>query len=114
MIGRRALVGRRGRGVVRGVARTAVVAGTATAATYAVGSRIQKRQAAKDDQQMAAAGEDPQGAGPEDSYQTEQAPSAPEGGSDLSEQLQQLAQLKDSGALTDDEFVAAKAKLLAQ
>jgi hypothetical protein len=38
---------------------------------------------------------------------------APAGGSDMMAQLQQLTQMKDSGALTEEEFAAAKAKLLA-
>ena len=38
---------------------------------------------------------------------------APAAAPDLMGQLQQLAQLKDAGALTDEEYAAAKAKLLA-
>lgn len=42
-----------------------------------------------------------------------QAPVPTPAQNDLMSQLQQLAQLKESGALTDEEFAAAKAKLLA-
>lgn len=110
MIGRRAVVGRRGRGVVRGVARTAVIAGTATAATYAVGSQIQKRQDSKQQEQM-----EQEGAYAAADDQTQYGPSdAPSGdtGSDVASQLQQLVDLKQQGLLTDDEFASAKAKLL--
>jgi hypothetical protein len=75
-------------------ARTAVVAGTATA----VSGRVQRRQAAKWDEQDAQ------------QYQQEAAPPEPE--DDTNAQLQNLAQLHTQGVLTDEEFAAAKAKLL--
>jgi hypothetical protein len=80
-------------------ARTAVVAGTATA----VAGRVQRRQAAKWDQQDAQ----PQYA-PEPQY----APQAPEPEDDATAQLQNLAALHTQGVLTDEEFAAAKAKIL--
>ena len=80
-------------GLLRMAARTAVVAGTATA----VSGRVQRRQAAKWDQQ------DAQG------YQEEAPPPQQE---DASAQLQDLAQLHKQGVLTDEEFAAAKAKIL--
>jgi membrane protease subunit (stomatin/prohibitin family) len=84
-------------GLVRMAARTAVVAGTATA----VSGRVQRRQAAKYDEQDAQQyQEQPQQA---------QAPPEPE---DDSAKLQNLAQLHTQGVLTDEEFAAAKAKLL--
>jgi membrane protease subunit (stomatin/prohibitin family) len=77
-------------------ARTAVVAGTATA----VSGRVQRRQAARYDQQDAQQyQEQPQQA---------QAPAE----EDSTAQLQNLAQLHSQGVLTDEEFAAAKAKLL--
>jgi Short C-terminal domain len=89
-------------GLLRMAARTAVVAGTATA----VHGRVQRRQAAKwdaQDQQQYA--QQPQYA-PEQPY----APEAPE--EDATAQLQNLAALHTQGVLTDEEFAAAKAKIL--
>ncbi|MGH2984050.1 MAG: SHOCT domain-containing protein [Solirubrobacterales bacterium] len=83
-------------GLIRGVARTAVVAGTATA----VSGRVQRRQ----NQRWAE--QDQYGSAPP------QAPPAPAGG-DTVEQLQQLGELRDKGVLTEEEFAAQKAKLLA-
>ena len=87
-------------GLLRMAARTAVVAGTATA----VSGRIARRQARKYDQQAepepapeAAEDEPAQEAPPED---------------DLTARVQQLAALHTQGLLTDDEFAAAKAKAL--
>ena len=83
-------------GLVRMAARTAVVAGTATA----VSGRVQRRQAARweqeDAQQYAEA--PPQAAAPQED--------------DQATQLQNLAQLHAQGVLTDEEFAAAKAKAL--
>jgi hypothetical protein len=85
-------------GLLRMAARTAVVAGTATA----VSGRVQRRQAAKWDQQEQQQYEqEPQYA---------QEPPAPE--EDATAQLQNLAALHTQGVLTDDEFAAAKAKIL--
>jgi hypothetical protein len=79
--------------------RTAVVAGTATA----VSGRVAHRQEEKyEGQQQAEAAQAPPPAAP--------APEA--GGDDITAQLQQLAGLHDSGVLSDEEFAAAKAKLL--
>ena len=85
-------------GLVRMAARTAVVAGTATA----VSGRVQRRQAARWD------AEDAQ------QYQQQQAQyaPAPPPEEDSSAKLQELAQLHAQGVLTDEEFAAAKAKLL--
>ena len=82
-------------GLVRMAARTAVVAGTATA----VSGRVQRRQAAKWDQEDAQ------------QYQ-EAAPPPPAPEDDTNAKLQNLAQLHAQGVLTDDEFAAAKAKAL--
>jgi hypothetical protein len=82
-------------------ARTAVVAGTATA----VAGRVQRRQASKWDQQDAQQYEEQQ-----QQYQQEAPP--PEAEDDATAQLQNLAKLHGQGVLTDEEFAAAKAKIL--
>jgi hypothetical protein len=80
-------------------ARTAVVAGTATA----VSGRVQRRQAARwDAQQPQQYAQEPQ----------QYAPEAPEAEDDATTQLQNLAALHTQGVLTDEEFAAAKAKIL--
>lgn len=79
------------------MARTAVVAGTATA----VSGRVARRQASKYQQQQAAA---PAAEAPAE------APSAPV--DDTTAQLQQLAELHAQGVLTDEEFAAKKAQIL--
>jgi hypothetical protein len=86
-------------GLLRGVARTAVVAGTATA----VSNRVSRRQARRWGQQETYYEPEPQPA-----YQ--QAP--PEPAVDPIQQLKELAALKDQGVLTDAEFSAQKAKIL--
>lgn len=98
-------------GLLRGVARTAVVAGTATA----VSGRVQRRQAEKfasRDAQIYAdreAAYEEQAAPPPQEYQ-QPAPAAPQ--VDVVQQLKDLAELKDQGILTEEEFAAQKAKLL--
>ena len=87
-------------GLLRMAARTAVVAGTATA----VSGRVQRRQAAKWDEQDAQ-----QYAQQETQYQQVAPPAAED---DATAQLQNLAQLHAQGVLTDEEFAAAKAKIL--
>ncbi|MGZ8802847.1 MAG: SHOCT domain-containing protein [Mycobacterium sp.] len=88
-------------GLLRMAARTAVVAGTATA----VSGRVARRQARKYDQ-------------PAEEEQYEDAPQqapppAPAPPQDESyAKLQELAQLHTQGVLSDDEFTAAKAKIL--
>ena len=97
--------GDRGRamGLIRGVARTAVVAGTATAVSNRVSRRQQARWAAQEQatyaqQQAGYAPAEPVGTAPAD---------------DLTAQLDRLMELKQHGVLTDEEFAAAKARLLA-
>ena len=85
-------------GLVRGVARTAVIAGTATG----VSNRVSRRQASRWSQQDAAAAP----AAP-------MAPVAAPSQEDTISQLKQLAELKDTGVLTEAEFAAQKAKILA-
>jgi hypothetical protein len=120
-------------GLIRGVARTAVVAGTATA----VSNRVSRRQAgrwADQDQQQSAQPQQayqeppPQQYAPPPAY-AQPAPvyvqavpvepppaSAPPAAEDMSSklaQLQQLGELKAQGILTDAEFEAQKARILA-
>ena len=86
-------------GLIRGVARTAVVAGTATA----VSNRVSRRQADRWAAQEPAPA--PAAAAP--------APAAaPAAGSSTIDQLKELAELKSQGILTDEEFAAQKAKIL--
>lgn len=86
-------------GLVRMAARTAVVAGTATA----VSGRVARRQAAKYDQPQQQEYEEPAPAAA--------APAAPEQDEQIAK-LQDLAQLNKQGVLSDEEFAAAKAKVL--
>jgi hypothetical protein len=88
--------------LLRTVGRTAVIAGTASA----VGGRVQRRQANKWSQQEAAQ------APPEAAPAPAPAPAAPSGAS-MIDQLKELGELKSQGILTEDEFAAQKAKLLA-
>jgi hypothetical protein len=97
-------------GLLRGVARTAVVAGTATA----VSGRVQRRQAgryADQDAQLAAQQQQAyqQYAPPPQQYEPQQ-PAAP--APDPIQQLKELGQLREQGILTDEEFAAQKAKIL--
>ncbi|HTC59913.1 MAG TPA: SHOCT domain-containing protein [Solirubrobacteraceae bacterium] len=86
------------------MARTAVVAGTATTVSNRVSRRQQGRWAAQEQQQMAAA--PPQ----QQAYAAPPAPPAQE--ADPMERLKELGQLHESGVLTDQEFADAKAKIL--
>ena len=88
-------------GLLRGIARTAAVSATATA----VSNRVSRRQAERWAQQDPAAYYEQQ---PEPTYAAPAAPAA-----DPIHQLKELAALKQQGILTDDEFAAQKAKILA-
>ena len=98
-------------GLIRGVARTAVVAGTATA----VSGRVQRRQAER------FAGRDAQIAADRDqAYDDQQAaaappppPPPPAPAADPIQKLKDLADLKAQGVLTEEEFADQKAKILA-
>jgi hypothetical protein len=102
-------------GLLRGVARTAVVAGTATA----VSNRVSRRQANRWAQHDQATDTQPQYAQPQyaEPQYVQPAPpppaAAPTGAGDMFEQLRQLGELRDSGVLTDEEFAAQKARVLA-
>lgn len=113
------MMGRRmGRpGLLGMAARTAVVAGTATA----VSGNVQRRQMNRQQQSADAQAYEQQQADYEAQQRAnlaaqqaaaQQAAAAP-AGNDTLQQLQQLADLKQQGMLTDEEFSAAKAKLLA-
>ncbi len=101
-------------GLVGTVARTAVVAGTATAvaggvARHQAGKQEQAAEAdAYEQQQQAAAMAPPQ------QYANAAPPPAADGGvsDDTVAQLERLAKLKEQGILTDEEFTAQKAKIL--
>lgn len=81
-------------GLLRGMARVAVISGTATA----VSNNVSRRQARR--------------YGEEDQQAVQQDQSAPQGGDDPMSDLQQLGQLHESGVLTDEEFAAKKAEIL--
>jgi Short C-terminal domain len=93
-------------GLLRGVARTAVVAGTATAVSNRVSRRQARRWGYTDEPQQGGYAE-PE---PEPAYAPPPAPVA--AAPDPIEQLKQLAELKNQGILTEEEFAAQKAKIL--
>lgn len=96
-------------GLLRGVARTAVVAGTATA----VSNRVSRRQAGRWAGQEAA--QEQQSAPPPPAPAPAPAPQAASGGmDDVLTQLKQLGELKDQGVLTEAEFEAQKQRILAR
>jgi hypothetical protein len=96
-------------GLLRGVARTAAIAGTASA----VSGRVQRRQAEKFAGRDAQIQADRQAAYAQTAAPAPApAPAAAPGGDTLS-QLERLADLKTQGILTDAEFEAQKAKILA-
>jgi hypothetical protein len=88
-------------GLLRGMARVAVVSGTATAVSNRTSRRQSQRWAAQDQQ----------------AYQQEAAPPPPAapapGGESRIDQLKELAELKSQGILSDAEFEAEKARILA-
>jgi membrane protease subunit (stomatin/prohibitin family) len=88
-------------GLLRMAARTAVVAGTATAVSGRVAHNQQEKYAAQDQQAYAQ----------QQAAAAAAAPAAP-AADPTTEKLQELAALNKQGVLTDEEFAAAKAKLL--
>ncbi len=91
---------RRGRpGLIGMAARTAVVAGTATAVSNRVAHKQAQKYAAQDQEQYQEA-------------QPAPAPAPAAGGDDVVGKIKELASLHDAGALSDEEFAAAKAQLL--
>ena len=108
-------------GLIGMAARTAVGAGTATAVSGSVQRHQQQKYQDQYEQQQYEAQQQQaqmqqmaqQAAAQQAAQQQQAAPAAPVGGSDdMMAQLQQLATLHTQGVLTDEEFAAAKAKLL--
>lgn len=96
-------------GLLRGVARTAVVAGTATAVSNRVSRRQGQRWAAQQPEPQYA---EPQyAAAPPPPPPPPVAPPAPP--VDRISALKELGELKAQGVLTDEEFAAEKARILA-
>ena len=91
-------------GLIRGVARTAVIAGTATAVSGRVSRRQQGRWQQQEQQQYDQAMAQQQAAAPPP------APAAPE--VDVYAELTKLGDLRDKGILTDTEFEVEKARIL--
>ena len=96
-------------GLLRGLARTAAIAGTATA----VSNRVSRRQAGR------WARHDQQESYQQEPYQQEPEPPAPVGGEgagggmdDMLAQLTQLGELKRQGVLTEAEFAQQKSRIL--
>jgi len=87
-------------GLVGTMARTAVVAGTATAVAGGVRNRQEQKAMANQPPQAAPAAPPPPAA-------------APAGDVDITGELTKLAEMRSNGLLSDEEFAAAKAKLLA-
>jgi membrane protease subunit (stomatin/prohibitin family) len=91
---------RRGPGLVRAAATTAVVAGTAGAVRHRQDQKYAAQDQAQYDEQMAQ-------------QQAEAPPPAAPAADDKFAQLEKLAELQKQGILTDEEFAAEKAKILA-
>ena len=93
-------------GLLRGVARTAVVAGTATAVSGRVRRRQESRWAGQEEEEYAKQ-QMAQQAPPQPT-----APAAAPAAGSVIDQLKELGELKAQGILTEEEFAAQKAKLL--
>ena len=99
-------------GLIRGVARTAVIAGTATSVSNRVSRRQAGRWAAQDQQQQAAAAPPPP---PQYAAPAPPPPPAAAAPADMDAKLAQLAQLgalRDAGVLSDIEFEVQKNRIL--
>jgi hypothetical protein len=92
-------------GLLRGMVRTAAVAGTATA----VSNRVSRRQG----QRWAAQEETAPNSQQEYAAPPPPAPAPAAGGQSTVEKLKDLAALKEQGVLTDEEFATEKARILA-
>ena len=108
-------------GLIGGIARTAVVAGTATAVSNRVSRRQANRWADKDQQAQDAADaeayrqqqdDQQQGYPPQQAYAPPPQQAAAPSQEDTIAQLQKLGELKAAGVLTEEEFAAQKAKIL--
>lgn len=109
---------RRGPGLIGTMARTAVIAGTATAVSRGVSDAMsasaqQRAQMEEFQAQQAAAYQQAQIDAAVQQQMAAQAAPAEQPSDDMMARLQQLAQMKEAGHLTEEEFAAAKAKLLA-
>jgi hypothetical protein len=103
-------------GLIGGMARTAVVAGTATAVSNRVSRRQGNRWAAKEDEQAAQEEQAAKAQAYDQQQYTQPAyapPPAAPAQDDMLTQLQKLGELKAAGVLTEEEFAAQKAKILA-
>ena len=98
-------------GLIGGMARTAVVAGTATA----VSNRVSRRQANRWSAQQEPAPPPPQQyqEPPPPAYAPPPPPPPADDAPDMLDQLQKLGELRAAGVLTEAEFAAQKAKILA-
>jgi Short C-terminal domain len=96
-------------GLLGTVARTAVITGTAKATSNAMDRKSQHRAAEQQASEEQQAMQAPPPAAPPPAPAP---PPPPAGGDDLLAKLAQLGQLREQGLLTDEEFTAAKAKLL--
>jgi hypothetical protein len=95
------------------MARTAVVAGTATAVSNRVSRRLAERWQQQEYEQQPQYAAPPPAQAPPPPPAPAPAPAAGAGGSDaLTAEIERLAALRSQGLLTDEEFAAAKAKLL--
>ena len=92
-------------GLLRGIARTAVIEGTATTVSNRVSRRQGQRWAAQQPPPMQQAAPPPP--------TPPATPPPPAGGADRLTALKQLGELRAQGVLTDDEFNAEKARILA-
>jgi hypothetical protein len=103
-------------GLLRTMGRTAVIAGTATAVSQGVRNRGEEQVRSQAQQAMPPVTSSPAPAQPSVQQQLEAAQAreiSQHSGTDLVGQLQQLADLKNAGVLTDAEFEQAKARILA-
>ena len=108
-------------GLIRGVARTAVVAGTATAVSNRVSRRQANKWSAQEEEQSAQdeqaakaqAYDQQQAAAQQQAYAAPPPQPAAPAQDDMLTQLQKLGELKAAGVLTEEEFAAQKAKILA-
>jgi len=94
-------------GLLRGIARTAMIAGTATA----VSNRVSRRQAGRWAQEAEPVYAPPPQAPPTYAAPPPQAPPA-QGSGDVIAQLKDLADLKAQGVLTEEEFEGQKRRIL--
>jgi hypothetical protein len=93
---------RRGPGLIRGVAATAVVAGTAGAVRHRQEQRWDRKEQEQYEQDMVA----------QQAYAQQAAAAAQPAVPDYNAELQQLAQLKNQGIITEEEFEAKKRQIL--